>query len=113
MALSRNAFRSALEPLKGKLCLVLLHSPRVELILSLTLGEFSRDGLLTFSSSRPIGELLEVDFGAIAGDSETFEFGEIVPIPARFKEMFPRDFDKAASGSIDGELRVTLLFWKG
>ena len=104
MALSRNDFRSALEPWKGKLCSVLLVSPRFNGELQVTFEDFSLDGVLAFSGKRD--EKLEVDFTDVEADSEKLEFD--TAIPTRRTDRF----DKAALASIDGEFAVTMLFWK-
>jgi hypothetical protein len=106
MELSKKEFLSAVEPLCGKFCMVVVRSPKMNFDLWMFLESLSDTLLIKFS--KPSGESLTVDLsGAV-----TFERDGNSLAPLDSRKRFDRAFELGFIVKAEGDISLAMLFSK-
>ena len=103
MHCDKKEFLSAIDPWRGKLCIVTITSELLNGILALRLKALSADGILTFSGDSP--EKLEFDLSL----ADSFEFGDARMADESIREQAVLVIDAMVSARVTGRLLVGIM----
>jgi len=105
---SKNSFRSAIEPFKGKRCLLRASSSLITLELWLRF-EGLREETLSFSRHPALDEKVTLELRG----ATVCEFGTAALAPPDLRDSFGRLFEAAARVEVEGDLSAVVLFEAG